>query len=124
MKKLFFLFGLVLWMAQLSAANVLNGNEEVTASAVPQAAMYIDGPSSLQLDNSGYVGFSYVLQNAPAHAVLEWSIVGSGRCYCYPNGALCTVSLYGAGSYRLVCDVYVDGVRIDGVTKYITATPQ
>ena len=54
---------------------------------------------------------------------IRWSIVGSGNCYCYPNGDYCSINVYSPGSYRLVCDVYVNGVRVDGVTTYITVMP-
>ena len=73
--------------------------------------------------SGGYAGSSYQLFNAPSGAEFRWSIVGSGNCYCYPNGDYCSINVYSPGSYRLVCDVYVNGVRVDGVTTYITVMP-
>lgn len=77
----------------------------------------------------GYYGSSYYINTGiyermtgqvfPSNAVCEWSIVGTGRCYVYGNGTLCNISIYGMGSYRLVCDIYVNGQRVDAVYRYI-----
>jgi len=82
-------------------------------------------PCTLYL-SGGYASGSYILHyptTLPGNAVYQWSIVGSGRAYCYPNGTYCSINVYAAGSYRLLCDVYVNGSRIDGVTRYITVMP-
>lgn len=123
MKKLLVLLTLAFCLVQISQAIIYQGNEVDEVSVSATGDMYIEGASSVTLDASGYAGGSYSLHNAPSNAELKWSIVGP-RGYCYPNGTFCSVSLYGGGSYRLVCDVYVDGERIDGVTKYITAMPR
>lgn len=103
----------------IKAVEVENDNVDIMAVT---AAMYIKGETSLKY-SGGYAGASYQLFNAPSGAEFRWSIVGAGNCYCYPNGDYCSINVYSPGSYRLVCDVYVDGVRIDGVTTYITVMP-
>ena len=103
----------------IQAVEVENDNVDIMAVA---AAMYIKGETSLKF-SGGYAGSSYQLFNAPSGAEFRWSIVGSGNCYCYPNGDYCSINVYSPGSYRLVCDVYVNGVRVDGVTTYITVMP-
>lgn len=122
MKKMFFLSVLMMFLAQFSWSIISTETSESTTTSVTAADMYIDGSSSLIL-NGDMVGASYVLYNAPFGAVLKWSIIGEGRTYCYPNGSYCSINIYGPGSYRLLCDVYVNGVRVDGVTKYITVMP-
>lgn len=84
------------------------------------------GPASLSL-GGGSVSGSYQLwqdhipYTLPANGRYEWSIMGAGKAYIYPNGIYCSVSFYGKGSYRLLCDVYdANGTRIDGITRYIT----
>ena len=104
----------------IQAVEVENDNVDIMAVA---AAMYIKGETSLKF-SGGYAGSSYQLFNAPSGAEFRWSIVGSGNCYCYPNGDYCSINVYSPGSYRLVCDVYVNGVRVDGVTTYITVMPE
>lgn len=104
----------------VKANELIVGNEIV--SEVMDSGMYIDGENTLKYNGSP-VGSSYILMGAPAGATFVWSIQGAGNCYCYPNNNYCSINVYSPGSYRLLCDVYVDGNRIDGVTIYITVTP-
>lgn len=122
MKKLLVLLSFVFCLVQFSQAMVCQEDEVDEVSVSASGNMSMDGPTSLTLDSNGYVGHEYDVSNVPSNAELRWSIQGR-RAYLYPNGTICSVSIYEAGSYRLVCDAYVNGVWVDSATIYITVMP-